>query len=91
MALLDQAQIANARMNSMREFWDHPQLAARDRWRSVESPVGPLRALRPPVTQAGVEPRMDPIPAVGEQTDAILAALGYSAQRIAELRAEGAI
>lgn len=90
-ALLDQAQIANARMNSMREFWDHPQLAARDRWRSVQSPVGPLRALRPPVTPAGVEPRMDPIPAVGEQTDAILAALGYSAQRIAELRAEGAI
>lgn len=90
-ALLDQAQIANARMNSMREFWDHPQLAARDRWRSVESPVGSLRALCPPVIQSGVEPRMDPIPAVGEQTDAILAALGYSELRIAELRAEGAI
>ena len=90
-ARLDQAQIANARMNSMREFWDHPQLAARDRWRSVESPVGVLRALRPPVTQVEVEPRMDPIPAVGEHTDAILTELGYHPRQIARLRDEGAI
>jgi itaconate CoA-transferase len=88
---LDQAQIANARMNTMREFWEHPQLAARERWRTVESPAGTLQALRPPVTQRGVEPRMDPIPAVGEHTDAILAALGYSAERIGQLRAGGAI
>ena len=66
-------------------------MAARDRWRSVDSPVGPLQAFFPPVIQSGVEPRMDAIPAVGEQTDAILTALGYSPQRIAELRAEGDI
>lgn len=90
-ARLDQAQIANARMNTMREFWEHPQLKARDRWRLVNSPVGPLRALLPPVTQRGVEPRMDPIPAVGEHTDSILAALGYSHERISQLRAQGAI
>ena len=90
-ARLDQAQIANARMNTMREFWEHPQLQARNRWRQVESPVGSLRALLPPVTQRGVEPRMDPIPAVGEHTDAILAALGYGAERINQLRAQGAI
>ena len=90
-ARLDQAQIANARMNTMHEFWEHPQLAARGRWREVGSPVGPLRALTPPVTQRGVEPRMDPIPAVGEHTEAILTALGYSAERISQLQAEGAI
>ena len=90
-ARLDEAQIANARMNSMREFWDHPQLTARDRWRSVGSPVGELRALRPPVTQSGVEPAMNPIPSVGEHTDTILASLGYDARRIAQLREEGAI
>lgn len=90
-ARLDQAQIANARMNTMREFWEHPQLDARGRWRTVESPVGRLRALTPPVTQRGVEPRMDPIPAVGEHTDAILATLGYSAERISQLRAQGVI
>ncbi len=90
-ARLDQAQIANARMNTMHEFWEHPQLAARGRWREVGSPVGPLRALTPPVTQRGVEPRMDPIPAVGEHTEAILTALGYSAERISQFQAEGAI
>jgi formyl-CoA transferase len=34
---------------------------------------------------------MDPVPALGAHTDAILGALGYSAERIAELRSDGAI
>lgn len=88
---LDRAQIANARMNSMAEFWRHPQLEARDRWRSVQSPVGPLQALLPPVNMEGVEARMDPIPAVGQHTEAILTALGYDAERIASLRDERVI
>src|SRR5450759_2933534 len=68
---LDWAQIANARMNTMQEFWEHPQLQARERWREVDSPVGQLQALLPPVTMRDVEPRMDPIPALGEQTEQI--------------------
>ena len=88
---LDRAQIANAHMNDLRDFWNHPQLEARDRWRQVDSPVGPLQALLPPVNLVGVEPRMDAIPAVGQHTDAILSALGYDAARIAELRAAGVI
>lgn len=64
-ARLDRAQIANARMNEMQEFWDHPQLQARGRWREVDSPVGPLKALLPPVTMRDLEPRIDPIPALG--------------------------
>jgi itaconate CoA-transferase len=87
-ARLDQAQIANARMNSMQEFWDHPQLQARKRWREVDSPVGPLQALLPPVTMRDVEPRMDPIPALGEQTEQILRSLGYQDEQICRLRAE---
>src|SRR5258708_20711301 len=63
-ARLDRAQIANARLNSMPEFWKHPQLAARQRWREVCSPVCPLQALLPPATMRDVEPRMDPIPTV---------------------------
>ena len=63
-------------MNSVGEFLDHPQLAARDRWREVDSPVGPIRALVPPFGIEGVEPRMEKIPAVGEHTDAILSELG---------------
>lgn len=88
---LDRAGIANARMNTMLEFWDHPQLRARDRWREVDSPAGPLRALLPPVTMADVEPRMNPIPAVGEHTVAILKQLGYTVDDIAALRESGAV
>ena len=90
-ARLDAANIANARLNTAQEFWDHPQLKARDRWRKIGSPAGPLRALLPPVTMEGVAPRMDPIPSVGQHTRAILAELGLSAQDIARLAEEDAI
>ena len=90
-ARLERAQIAYARMNSMQEFWDHPQLQARERWRKVNSPVGPLKALLPPVTMRDVEPRMDPIPALGEHTEPILRSLGYEDEQINQLRAGGVI
>jgi crotonobetainyl-CoA:carnitine CoA-transferase CaiB-like acyl-CoA transferase len=90
-ARLERAQIATARLRSPHEFLEHPQLQARHRWRGVDSPVGPLRALLPPITLHDVEPRMDPIPAVGEHTVAILHALGYSEDHIAQLRAESVI
>ena len=88
---LDAAQIANARLNTVQEFVDHPQLAARDRWREVGSPVGPLRALIPPVTMQGAESPMGPVPDVGEHTDAILAELGYDGDTLATLRGSGAV
>jgi crotonobetainyl-CoA:carnitine CoA-transferase CaiB-like acyl-CoA transferase len=88
---LDAARIAHARRNDVDELVKHPQLAARDRWVEVGSPVGPLVALRPPVTFAGIPARMDPIPDVGEHTGEVLAAVGYSAEEIARLRAEGAV
>jgi itaconate CoA-transferase len=85
-ARLEDAQIAYARLNSVQEFVDHPQLAARDRWRDVDSPVGPLRALIPPVTMEGVEPVMGAIPALGEHTDAILQELGFDTATITAWR-----
>mgnify|MGYP001290364626 CR=1 FL=1 len=72
---LERVGIANARMRTVAEFAEHPQLAARDRWREVDTPAGPVRALLPPVTVPGREPRMDPIPEVGQHTEAILAEL----------------
>ncbi len=80
------ARIAYAQMRSMEEFWEHPQLQARDRWREIGSPAGPLHALIPPVTMSGVNPVMDAIPDVGEQTDIILGELGYDAAEIAVLK-----
>jgi itaconate CoA-transferase len=88
---LDAAQIANARMNAVQEFIDHPQLTARDRWREVSSPVGPLRTLIPPVTMQGVESFMGPIPDVGEHTDSILKELDFDFQAIHVLRENGVI
>ena len=88
---LEAAKIANARMRSVRDFLDHPQLAARGRWRDFGSPVGPLRALLPPATIEGAEPAMSPIPDVGEHTGKILAELGYDDAAVNALRRSSAI
>lgn len=90
-ARLDKAEIANARVNDMAALWRHPQLAARDRWRTIDSPVGPLPALLPPGASATDDPRMDAVPALGEHTQAILAELGLSGSDIQQLQTEGAI
>jgi itaconate CoA-transferase len=90
-ARLEAADIANARLNSMQEFWDHPQLEARERWVRVGSPAGVIDALKPPFNLDGFEPRMGPVPALGEHTHAILAELGYGREEIARLSAAGAI
>ena len=77
---LDDAQIANARMNDMAGLWAHPQLKARERWRTVGSPAGDIPALLPPGRNNSFEYRMDPVPAVGEHTEAILRELGMTLQ-----------
>jgi len=73
---LDDAQIANARMNDMAGLWAHPQLKARERWRDVQSPAGQIPALLPPGRNSSFEYRMDAIPRIGEHTEAILRELG---------------
>ncbi|MDM9560028.1 CaiB/BaiF CoA transferase family protein [Bordetella petrii] len=83
---LEAAQIANARVNEMKDVWAHPQLQARQRWREVGSPAGPLPALLPPASSSAFAPRMDAVPAVGENTDAVLASLGYAPADVARLR-----
>jgi itaconate CoA-transferase len=88
---LDVAAIAHARMNSVAEFVDHPQLAARECWRDIGSPAGALRALVPPVRMSGVEPVMGDVPALGQHTDAILGELGVDRDTIARWRKEGLV
>jgi len=88
---LDASGIANARMNTPDEVWEHPQLKARDRWREMDSPVGLLATLLPPVTMPGFEARIDAVPALGEHTERILSELGYSNGDIAALRKTGVV
>ena len=88
---LENAGIANAQVNTMQEVWAHPQLKARDRWREVQTPAGPIPALLPPGSWQHGAPRMDAVPALGEHTDAILQGLGYAPEQITTLREMGAI
>jgi crotonobetainyl-CoA:carnitine CoA-transferase CaiB-like acyl-CoA transferase len=90
-ARLEQAGIANAKLNSMQEFWDHPQLEARGRWTEIGSPGGPIRATKPPFNLDGFEPRMDAVPALGAHTRAVLSELGFSSPEIDNMRKEGVI
>ncbi|MBA4060407.1 MAG: CoA transferase [Verminephrobacter sp.] len=91
LARLDEAQIANARMNDMAGLWAHPQLQARGRWRTVGSPAGDIPALLPPGRHSGFDYRMDPVPQVGQHTEAILRELGHGDEAIARWRAAGAL
>jgi crotonobetainyl-CoA:carnitine CoA-transferase CaiB-like acyl-CoA transferase len=77
---LDKATVANAAVNDMQGVWNHPQLRARNRWTEVNTSVGPIPALIPPGmpgigAEDGLQVRMDPVPALGEHNDAILAEL----------------
>lgn len=88
---LEAAQIANAHVNDMAGVWAHPQLQARDCWREVDSPSGPLPALLPPGRNNAFAPRMDPVPALGQHTESLLAELGFAESDIRQLREAGAV
>ena len=90
-ALLDDASIANALVNSVEGLREHPQLHARERWAEIASPAGPLPALRPPPLSDAYAQAMGSIPALGEHTDGVLAWIGYSKPEIEALRADGLI
>ena len=90
-ARLEAADIPYGDLNEISQFLEHPQLTERDRWREVGSAVGPVKAILPPFNLEGFEPPMNPIPTVGEQTDEILAELGYSVGEIESLHGGGAV
>jgi crotonobetainyl-CoA:carnitine CoA-transferase CaiB-like acyl-CoA transferase len=91
LAALVAAGVPAARVNDVAGLVGHPQLQARQRWTSVATEAGPVRALLPPIGLSGTAARMDPVPALGEHTDAVLTELGYPAQEITLMRESGAV
>ena len=79
-ARLDEAGIANAKVNDMQGVWEHPQLKARGRWAEIDTPQGRVPALLPPGIASGKDVRMDGVPALGQHNDSILAELGLSSK-----------
>ena len=88
---LEQAQIANARLNTMADVWQHEQLKARGRLAEAASPVGPIPVFRPPALPDEFDVAIGAIPAAGQHTVAILEELGYAPADIDALRAAQAI
>ncbi|MFE8924181.1 CaiB/BaiF CoA transferase family protein [Streptomyces rochei] len=86
--LLGAVPVANARVSTLAEVWDHPQLAARGRRHEVPTPAGPVPAFAPP-GPTGAAPRMEAVPALGEHTRAVLGELGLSGEEIDALVAAG--
>jgi crotonobetainyl-CoA:carnitine CoA-transferase CaiB-like acyl-CoA transferase len=86
--LLEAARIAFGEVNTIAGLWAHPQLAARSRWQAVRTEAGDIPALLPP---GQTEARFDPVPRLGEHSNAILAELGYSDSEIAQMRASGSV
>lgn len=89
-ALLSAVPVAHAQVNTMADVWAHPQLAARDRWREVRTSAGPVPALTPPGVVTD-DPRMDPVPALGEHTRSILTELGMAKGDIDTLVADAVV
>ena len=72
---LEDAGIANAMLRDMEGVWNHPQLLARQRFRDIKTEAGVVPTTIFPGMSANVEPRLDPVPAIGEHTEKILAEL----------------
>ena len=88
-ALLDEVGIANARLRTPAEYASHPQLAARNRWREVGTPAGPVWALLPPVSVHGREAAMGAVPALGQHTASVLAEIRGTQEQTVTTRPGG--
>ncbi|WP_040518444.1 CaiB/BaiF CoA transferase family protein [Gordonia neofelifaecis] len=90
-AKLADAGIPAAQIKQLGDVADHPQLAARDRWRTVGTPFAQVKALLPPATFGDVEASMGDVPALGAQTAALLAEAGYAPADVDRLADAGVV
>ena len=74
-ARLEAADIPFGALTDVAGLLEHPQLSSRGRWFEVDSPTGPVRALRSPLNLSGLDERPGAIPALGQHTAEVLAEL----------------
>ncbi len=79
---LEAADVAYGELRTVQGLLEHPQLAARDRWRRVDSPVGSLLALLPPFSVPAEEPLLGPVPRLGEHTESVLREIGMEPEEV---------
>jgi crotonobetainyl-CoA:carnitine CoA-transferase CaiB-like acyl-CoA transferase len=90
-ARLEAAGVAAAQVNDMAAVVDHPQLRDRGRWRAIDTPAGPVRALLPPTTFSDVELAMGDVPAPGAHTREVLQAAGLGGDEVEGLLRSGVV
>ena len=83
------AGIPAAQVNELDQVIEHPQLRARDRWRTIQTEHGPTAALLPPATFTDHEPPMGDVPALGQHTRALLIESGLAADAADDLLSRG--
>lgn len=92
LALL-QGAVPCSPVNTVEQALQDPQVLARDMLVEVESRQwGPVRQVSTPIKIDAIGPRLEPAPELGQHTERVLGELlGYGPERIAELRASGAL
>ena len=85
------AGVPAAQIKELHDVAAHPQLAARDRWRTVGTEFAPVKALLPPATFRDTAASMGDVPALGEHTAALLAELGVDGETVERLVADGVV
>lgn len=88
---LEESRLPYGLVRGIGQVLAHPQIAARHVVRQVQSPVGTVPVIASPLRLSASPIRLDPIPALGQDTEAILKELGYTEPEIERLRADGAI
>ena len=91
LAQLKKAELPHGIVRGIAQVLAHPQVAARKLIREAESPVGNVPVIANALKMSKSEARYERIPALGENSEAILRELGYESSAIAELRRDQVI
>jgi len=85
------AELPHGKLNGIGEVLAHPQVIARKMIREIDSPVGRVPVIDSPLHLSDSPARLDPIPALGQDTEPILRELGYTPAEIEALRRDHVI